>query len=213
MLERDTKVAMLAEWRHGAAAGADHAIYVTVSTGIGGAIVVDGHLVDGPDLTAGEIGHLTVELMARPTGRARRDTWRASPRRRLARDGEALVERGEAPGLARLASDGVTIDAAAVRAAPLTRATRLPLADRSSVARDRGDLSGLVNVLNPEVIVLGGAIADHRPGPPRRSPRGNRPAGFPIPAARVRVEASRFGDNVSLVGCWPLIHDPEVQHA
>ena len=68
----------------------------------------------------------------------------------LARDGAALVERGEAPELARLASDGVTMDAAAVCARPRTRAT--PPAARSSIergARSVATCAGLVNVLNP----------------------------------------------------------------
>ena len=117
VLERDTKVAMLAEWRHGAAAGADHAIYVTVSTGIGGAIVVDGHLVDGPDLTAGEIGHLTVELDGPPDGEgAPGHVEGIASGAALARDGAALVERGEAPELAASLRRG-DHDAAAVCAA------------------------------------------------------------------------------------------------
>ncbi|MGH2428625.1 MAG: ROK family protein, partial [Candidatus Limnocylindria bacterium] len=61
-LERDTNVAVMAEWRHGAARGAQGAVYITVSTGIGGGVVVDGRPLIGPDGTAGELGHLTVEL-------------------------------------------------------------------------------------------------------------------------------------------------------
>ena len=47
-VERDTNVAVLAEWRYGAARGARTAIYVTVSTGIGGGLIVDGRPVIGP---------------------------------------------------------------------------------------------------------------------------------------------------------------------
>jgi glucokinase len=212
VLERDTKVAMLAEWRHGAAAGANHAIYVTVSTGIGGAIVVDGRLVDGPDSTAGEIGHLTVELDGPPDGEgAPGHVEGIASGAALARDGVALIGRGEAPELARLAADGVTIDAAAVCAAadagdPACRA----LIDRAWSAIG-ATLSGLVNVLNPQVIVLGGAIADHRPDLRAAIREEIDRRAFPIPAARVRIEASRFGDNVSLVGCWPLVHEAGVR--
>ena len=55
-LERDTNVAVMAEWRHGAAREARDVIYITVSTGIGGGIVVDGRPLIGPDGTAGEVG-------------------------------------------------------------------------------------------------------------------------------------------------------------
>jgi glucokinase len=212
VLERDTKVAMLAEWRHGAAAGAEHAIYVTVSTGIGGAIVVDGRMVDGPDATAGEIGHLTVELDGPPDGEgAPGHVEGIASGAALARDGAALVARGEAPELARLAADGITIDAAAVcAAADAGDAACRALIDRAWSAIG-ATLSGLVNVLNPQVIVLGGAIADHRPDLHAAVREEIDLRAFPIPAARVRIEASRFGDNVSLVGCWPLVHEAGVR--
>ena len=71
--------------------------------------------------------------------------------------------------------------------------------------------AGLVNVLNPEVLVLGGAIANHRPDlhDAVRAEIGRR--AFAIPAARVRLTAPHFGDDVSLVGCWALVHDTEAR--
>ena len=59
-LERDTNVAALAEQWLGAARGCRDFMYVTVSTGLGGAVYADGRLLLGPDGTAGEIGHLTL---------------------------------------------------------------------------------------------------------------------------------------------------------
>jgi glucokinase len=212
VLERDTKVAMLAEWRHGAAAGAEHAIYVTVSTGIGGAIVVDGRLVDGPDATAGEIGHLTVELDGPPDGEgAPGHVEGIASGAALARDGAALVARGEAPELSRLTADGVAIDAAAVCAAADAGDPACQILVNRAWTAIGATLSGLVNVLNPQVIVLGGAIADHRPDLHAAVRSEIDLRAFPIPAARVRIEASRFGDNVSLVGCWPLVHEAGVR--
>src|SRR5207248_2811135 len=61
-LERDTNVAMMAEWRYGSARNADDAIYITVSTGIGGGIIARGNPLQGPDNTAGEVGHITIDL-------------------------------------------------------------------------------------------------------------------------------------------------------
>ena len=59
-LERDTNVAALAEHWRGAAQGCRDFMYVTVSTGLGGALFCDGHLMLGPDGTAGEIGHTSL---------------------------------------------------------------------------------------------------------------------------------------------------------
>ena len=61
-LERDTNVAVLAEWRTGAARGAGTVVYITVSTGVGGAAIIDRRPLVGPDGMAGEMGHIVVEL-------------------------------------------------------------------------------------------------------------------------------------------------------
>src|SRR6185295_8540428 len=61
-LDRDTNVAALGEHAFGAAKGEDDFIYLTVSTGVGGAIVTGGELLHGPDGLAGELGHVPVSL-------------------------------------------------------------------------------------------------------------------------------------------------------
>ena len=67
-LDRDTNVAALGERAFGAARGCDDFLYLTVSTGIGGAIVISGRLVHGPDGMAGELGHVSIELDGPPCG-------------------------------------------------------------------------------------------------------------------------------------------------
>lgn len=212
-LERDTQVAVMAEWRHGAGQGADNVIYVTVSTGVGGGIVVDGRLLVGPDGTAGEIGHLTVELDGPICGDGAPGHAEAiGSGTAIARDGRALLAAGTSPGLAALASKPEDVDAALVaRAADEGDPACAAILARAWTAVG-AMCAGLVNVLNPEVIVLGGSIALHRPelmGVVRDEI--DRRA-FAIPAGRVRVAMSRHRDDVSLVGSLPIVnerlHDP-----
>jgi glucokinase len=59
-LENDANAAALAEWRFGAGRGARHLVYLTMSTGVGGGLVIDGRLYRGTG-NAGEVGHMTVE--------------------------------------------------------------------------------------------------------------------------------------------------------
>ncbi len=59
-LENDANAAALAEWRFGAGRGARHLIYLTMSTGVGGGLVLDGRLYRGSG-GAGEVGHMPVE--------------------------------------------------------------------------------------------------------------------------------------------------------
>ncbi|MFN2484710.1 MAG: ROK family protein [Candidatus Limnocylindria bacterium] len=208
-LERDTNVAVLGEWRAGAGAAADDVVYVTVSTGIGGGIVTGGSPLIGPDGTAGEVGHMTVELDGPLCGDGKPGHAEAiGSGTAIARDGRELVATRRADVLARLV-DG---DADRVTAAIVARAA------------DEGDLAcvaimerayqavgamcaSLVNALNPEVIVLGGSIAEHRPRLREVAREEIDRRAFAIPAARVRVVAPHFGDDVSLVGAVPLVGD------
>lgn len=206
-LERDTNAAVMAEWRYGAAKGADDVIYVTVSTGIGGGLVVNGRPLIGKDGTAGEIGHITVEIDGPLCGDGMPGHAEAiGSGTAIAREGSALLDRGEAPGLAALAEDA-PVDAALVAQA----------ADDGDVACQRvlarawtavGALcAGLVIALNPEVIVLGGSIALHRPEL-RTAVRAeiDRRA-FVAPARRVRIEMSQLADDVSLIGLLPIVNE------
>jgi glucokinase len=72
--------------------------------------------------------------------------------------------------------------------------------------------ASLVVLLNPEVIVLGGSIATHRPELFEAVRRELERRAFPIPARRVRIVPAEHGDDVSLVGLLPIVnerlHDP-----
>jgi len=207
-LERDTNVAVMAEWRHGAARGANDAVYVTVSTGIGGGIVVNGRPLIGKDGTAGEIGHLTIELDGPLCGDGMPGHVEAiGSGKAIAREGRALLERGEAPGLAALAPTIADVDAELVaRAADEGDAACQALLSRAWVAIG-AMCAGLVNVLNPEVIVLGGSIALHRPELLDAVRAEIDKRAFPIPARRVRIALAQLADDVSLVGLLSIVND------
>lgn len=66
LLENDANAAALAEWRFGAGRGFRHLVYLTMSTGVGGGLVLDGRIYRGLLGSAGEIGHLPVEWEGEP---------------------------------------------------------------------------------------------------------------------------------------------------
>jgi glucokinase len=217
-LERDTNVAVTAEWRHGAAQGAAHVVYVTVSTGIGGGVVAEGRPLIGPDGTAGEVGHITVELDGPVCGDGKQGHAEAiGSGTAIAREGRVLLERGASPALAALVHDPAEVGAADVaRAADDGDEACQAIMERAHVAVG-AMCASLVNVLNPEVIVIGGSIAEHRPLLWEVTRREIDQRAFAIPAARVRLERPRFGDDVSLIGLLPIVnerlHDPAFRRA
>ncbi|HEX9609803.1 MAG TPA: ROK family protein [Candidatus Limnocylindria bacterium] len=207
-LERDTNVAVLAEWRYGAAQGARNVIYITVSTGIGGGIVAEGRPIIGPDGTAGEVGHLTVEIDGPMCGCGRVGHVEAiGSGTALAREARALLAAGTAPVLARLAESAPEVDAELLaRAADEGDAACAEALERAWVAIGAGCAS-LVNVLNPEVIVIGGSIAEHRPRVIEVARAEIVRRAFEVPARRVRVVPPALGDDVSLIGALPIVND------
>ena len=136
-LERDTNVAIMGEWRYGAARGRENAIYITVSTGIGGGLIIDGRPIVGSNGTAGEVGHIVVELDGPRCGcgghRPRRGDRLGRPASPA--QGRALVAEHPDSPLARLAADAPEVDAQLVaKAAEAGDARAAALLERAWVA-------------------------------------------------------------------------------
>jgi glucokinase len=208
-LERDTNVALMGEWRHGAAVGTQNAIYLTLSTGLGGAAIVDGRPLIGTSGTAGEFGHITVELDGPRCGCGGKGHVESiASGTALANLGRALVEDQPDSTLARLAADGTEVDARLVTlAAEQGDAGAAALLDRAWTAF--GALcASLVNALDPEVIVIGGSIAENHQRPlfAQIAIEMERRA-FPILLDKVRIVPSALGGDVSLIGSLPIVNE------
>ena len=207
-LERDTNVAVMAEWRYGAGRGAQNVIYITVSTGIGGGIVLDGRPIIGPDGSAGEVGHMTVNLDGPICGCGGVGHAEAiGSGTALAREARALLDAGRAPVLARLAADGREPDAELLAAAAHAGDD-----DAGQVLERAWEAIGalcasLVNVLDPEVIVLGGSIAQHQPRLFEVIDAELERRAFAFLRHRVRIERAALGGDVSLIGLLPIVND------
>lgn len=207
-LDRDTQVAALAERRFGAAVDCEDFLYITVSTGIGGAIVAGGRLVRGPDGTAGELGHLLVDLHGPPCGCGMPGHLEGiASGSGIARAARAAAEWGESELLGEL----VLAHGPAFGAREVVRAEEAgdPVAARIMLyARDAFAAScvSLVDIFNPSLIVVGGSLAvgqgDRLLGPARAA---IALGAFRRPAERVRVVPAALGDDVGLVGALVLV--------
>ena len=207
-LERDTNVALMAEWRYGAARGTRNAIYITVSTGIGGAVILDGRPVQGTDGTAGEVGHVTVELDGPTCGCGGIGHVEAiASGTALAREARAMLTDVPDAPLARLAASGEEVDAELVARAAAQGDERCnALLERAFTAV--GALcASLVNLLDPQVIVIGGSIAEHHPRLFEVARRELERRAFPILLDGVRIEPAALGGDVSLIGALPIVND------
>ena len=154
----DANVAALGEWLFGSGRGADHFVYVTVSTGIGGGVIVDRSLLLGRKGIAGEVGHMVVQAGGPRCSCGNEGCWEAlASGTALGRRATEAIAAGEPTILRDAASEGPVT---AVHVA-LAAAANDPLAQR--LMEREGELIGLglVNILHlfsPEVIALGGGV-------------------------------------------------------
>ena len=208
-VERDTHVAALAEQAFGAARGVPDFVYLTVSTGIGGAIVSDGHLFGGPDGLAGELGHLSVDVDGPACGCGGRGHLEAvSSGSGIARTARALIAAGTAPGLARRAAAAGPggLDARAVAEAEADGdPDAAAIMERARAAFAAAAVS-IVDVFAPRLIVVGGSLAAGQ-GERLLSPARDRivAEAFRTAAARVAIVPAALSDDVGLVGAVPLL--------
>ncbi len=158
VVDNDANVAAFGEAKVGAAEGAAHVLMVTVGTGIGGGIIVDGKLYRGASF-AGEVGHLTVDRNGPPCTCGRRGCWEAlasgrvlSARARniaFEQPGGVIAKRAEG----RLA-DGRDLVWAAEQGDPQANQVIAELAGWLALG-----IHSLLCVLDPEVIVVGGGVS------------------------------------------------------
>ncbi|TGQ11469.1 MULTISPECIES: ROK family protein [unclassified Mesorhizobium] len=203
-LENDANAAALGEWRFGAGRGAGSLVFVTVSTGIGGGVIADGHIYHGRRGLAAEIGHMTItgegdrcfcgnvgcfEAVASGTALGRRATRLTAP--------------GDGSVLRRVSNDGDVSARHVVEAARAGDASARELVEAEARWLGVG-FTNLLHLYSPEVIVMGGGLAN----------------GFDLLAPRIRatieeramqayrdvpIVPAELGDRAGLVGAASLI--------
>lgn len=194
-LANDANCFALSEASDGAAAGAPVVFGVILGTGCGGGVVVHGKVLTGPNALSGEWGHNPLP--------APRDDERPGPTCYCGKQG-CLEVFLSGPALSRdyAAAGGTAVDASDIAARSATE----PLADRilsryeERLARA---LTTVINLLDPDVIVLGGGLSNidrlYANVPPMFEPFGGEPA-------RTRLVRAKHGDSSGVRGAawlWP----------
>ena len=208
VLENDANVAAYAEFRMGAGRGLDSLVMVTLGTGIGGGIVIDGKIHRGATDTAGELGHVIVEVDGRPCGCGRRGCLEAyaSATGTVARFREALG-RGRPSALAAAGAvpDGITakdIFEAAAAGDALAVETIDQTARYLAIGCD-----AIVNLIDPDIIVFTGgmtAAGDRLMGPVERYARERF---FPRPRKHTRLALTELGGDAGIIGAGLCAQD------
>jgi predicted NBD/HSP70 family sugar kinase len=199
----DANLAALAESRHGAGQGAAHMLYVmTGQAGVGGGLVIDGRVHLGSAGYALEIGHTSVPRGKRPC--------------RCGNRGCLEVEAGPTALLdaAGVTTTGPTLDVARAVIARRRADPRAGAATDLVTRRLAGGIASLINILNPDRVVLGGMYAELLAAEEKRLRTGITRHSFLDQAARIELRAAEL-DAAALAGAaelalQPLLDDPRL---
>lgn len=159
LIGNDANAAALGESRFGSDTRVQHLIYIGLGTGVGGGVISHGQLILGKRGFGGELGHVAID----PSGprctcggigciEAYASGWA------IVRDGQILVQSLRSEVLARMAESGPVTPRMVAQAAEAGDPAATAIFDRAARALAIG-LGGLVNIFNPEVIVIGGGVA------------------------------------------------------
>jgi glucokinase len=202
ILENDATAAAIGEHWLGASRECESSICVTLGTGVGGGIMLDGRPVRGPDGTAGEIGHICVEPNGHPCGCG---SW------------GCIEQYASATAVVRMASELIAEHGSSLSSTkPFTAKDVYEAAkqgDKAAIAtlQRMGSylgltLAGLVNSLNPEAIVIAGGMSaawdmfiDETRGQITKR-------AFRVPALRVKLVRAELGDDAGILGVASLAH-------
>jgi glucokinase len=209
-IDNDATVATLAEQRFGAGRGADNVVGLTIGTGIGGGLVLDGKLYHGHVGAAAELGHMVIDEDGPPCqGQCPNHGCLEAVASGMAigREGALAAQQEPESALGAAATDGIEITGELVTDLALEgdEVARMVL---GQIGRKLGvGLSNIVNIFDPEVIVVGGgamAAGDLLLDPAREELRRRA-----LPPGRdlVRVVPAQFGPEAGMLGAALLAID------
>ena len=206
-IDNDVNLMTLGEATYGAAKGFQQIICLTLGTGVGGGLVVNGKLYRGASLSAGEIGHMPVSREGPPCpcgGHGCLERYVGNEaivkavKRRLRGGEPSLIPKLLNGNLRRMTPE--TVHQAAKRGDRLSRCVWEEVGGWVGMA-----LAGLVNTFNPERIVIGGGVANAGAfllNPIRRTIRERA---LDWPAKQVRVVRARLGNDAGIIGAATLV--------
>lgn len=161
-IDNDANVAAFAEHRFGAARGATNAVMLTIGTGIGGGLILDGEPYRGSTGAAAELGHVVIDQAGPPCqgncpNRGCVETLASGTA--LAREGRIAAEHHPDSVLGRALAAGETVDGKLVTESAIG-GDGIAVEVLATVGRRLGvALSSLANIFEPDVIVIGGGVA------------------------------------------------------
>ncbi|RJQ71450.1 MAG: ROK family protein [Desulfobacteraceae bacterium] len=208
-VDNDVRMAAWGEWLFGAGRGCDDLICIYVGTGVGGGIVSGGRMLTGHSNTAGEIGHITIDLNGPICTCGKQGCLEAiAGGWAIARKAQAAATKNPLVGAAMLKLAGNRISQITAEVVARAYNQKDPLAIRiinDVVEALVGGTVSMVNMCNPERIILGGGVIEGLPEMIGRVGQGVRQRALTAAAASLQVLPAELGGAAGVVGAAAMV--------
>ena len=204
-VDNDVRCAALGELNFGAGLGCENLICITVGTGIGSGIIINGKLVRGASNAAGEIGHIKLDIQGGPLcgcgDRGCLEAFASGPS--IVAMAEEYIKGGKSTKYRELANPDITpyvVSEAAKLGDPVAKRIFTIMGEYIGIG-----LASVVNLLNPEKIIIGGGVAaagDILMNPIKETLVKRA---MPISGAAVQVVPAQLGNTAGVIGASLLI--------
>ena len=202
-LINDASAAALGEHHFGAGKGLNNLVYLTVSTGIGGGIIIGGKLYIGTDGCAGELGHMIIEADGPKCNCGNSGCLEVlASGTAIAREAQRRIFQGEKSSIMEFitpkGSDSITAEAVGL-AAKQGDALACEIVNTAAYFLGIG-IANVVNIFNPEMVIVGGGVSKMGEMLLKPTRKVVKQRAFQLPTGTARIVRSRLGDNAGIIG-------------
>ena len=200
-LANDVEAATLGEIKFGAGRGVDDLVCVFVGTGVGSCIVKNGKIIQGATGTAGEIGHIIVDLNGRQCNCGAHGCLEAyASRSAIEKRIEGALKKGRHSVILDYLEEGKSITSSMIRKS-IEREDELVThcLDEAS-AYLSGGLASIINFINPKLIILGGGLIEAVDYFYKKTIKDAKLKCLPVPATKIEFKKTALGDFSGVIG-------------
>ena len=207
----DVEVATIGEQKFGAGKGCADFVCVFVGTGIGSAIVKNGQIIYGATGTAGELGHIIVDLNGRPCACGAHGCLEAyASRSAIETRIEGALKKGRKSCISEYLEEGKAITSSMIRKS-IEREDELVTQCVSEASEYlSGGLASVINLINPELIILGGGLIEAVDYFYKQTIKKAKSKSLPVPAEKIRFSKTILGDYSGVIGAALLDEREEI---
>ena len=197
----DVEIATIGEQKFGAGKGYNDFVCVFVGTGVGSAIVKDGKIILGATGTAGEIGHIIVDLNGRQCACGAHGCLEAyASRSAIERRIEGALKKGRKSCILDYLEPGKSITSSMIQKS-IEREDELVLQCVTEASEYlSGGLASIINFINPELIILGGGLIEAVDYFYQKTIKKAKAKSLPVPASKIQFKKAALGDYSGVTG-------------